>query len=208
MIASPKTLRAAAQHLSQVDPILAPVIQAVGDCRIEPHHAYYQELIESIIGQQLSILAAAAIRKRFVAAFDGQFPTPEQLLAADHNSLRSLGLSNAKARYIHDLAEHVYDGRLQFDDFDDLTNEEIIARCTAVKGIGEWTVHMFLIFCMGRLNVLPVGDLGIKNGMQKLYNLPQKPSSADMQHVASTHHWAPYESVASWYVWQSLKLSD
>jgi DNA-3-methyladenine glycosylase II len=107
-----------------------------------------------------------------------------------------------------DLALHVLDGSVVLDKFDDFTNEEIITELTVVKGIGEWTVHMFLIFCMGRSDVLPVGDLGIKNGIRKLYGLQSQTTPDDITRIAAQNHWHPYESVASWYVWQSLKLPD
>ena len=113
-------------------------------------------------------------------------------------------MSRQKASYIQDLASKVIDGSVQFHHLDQLSNDEIIAELTQIKGVGVWTVHMFLLFCMGRLDVLPVGDLGIKNGVQKLYNLPEKPSAEEVERIAEKNNWHPYESVASWYVWQSL----
>jgi len=197
---------AAAEHLIRNDPILAAVIRAVGPFPLMPHTNYYQELVQSILGQQLSLQSAVAIEARFVALFEGVFPTPELLLKTSPDNLRAVGLSRAKAVYVLDLAEHVVDGRITFVTIDTLSNQEIIAELTAVKGIGEWTVHMFLIFCMGRLDVLPTGDLGIKNGIHKLYDLPSKPTADDITDLAARNNWHPYESVASWYVWQSLKL--
>jgi DNA-3-methyladenine glycosylase II len=102
------------------------------------------------------------------------------------------------------LAQHVIDGRVKFDHLDGLSNDQIIAELTAVKGVGEWTAHMFMMFCMGRLDVLAHGDLGIKNGVQKLYGLHKQPDAATIQRLAKKHHWHPYESVACWYVWHSL----
>jgi len=203
-IASPETLTAAAEHLQAHDPYLRPVIIHSGLCTIEPHHDYYRELVESIVGQQLSVKAAAAIRRKFLALFDGAFPEPVEILAKTPEELRSAGLSWAKTKYIQDLAQHVIDGNIKFDHFDSLSNEEIIVELTSVKGIGEWTAHMFLMFLMGRLDILPVGDLGIKNGVQKLYGLKQQPNAKDIQKIAQKYHWHPYESVASWYVWESL----
>lgn len=201
-----RTVREAADYLTRHDPVLAPVIAAVGPCPLRPHTNYYQELVESILGQQLSLQAAAAIEARFVALFEGVFPTPEQILSVDANTLRGIGFSRAKAAYVQDLARHVLDGTVVLDKFDDISNEEIITELTAVKGIGEWTVHMFLIFCMGRIDVLPIGDLGIKNGVRKLYGLESQPKPEDIIGIAEGNHWHPYESVACWYVWQSLKL--
>lgn len=201
-----QTVQEAAEYLSAHDAVLAPVIKQAGLCPLRPHTNYYQELVESILGQQLSLQAAAAIEARFVALFEGAFPTPEQILSVDADTLRGIGFSWAKAAYIQDLARHVLDGSVVLDKFDDFSNEEIISELTPVKGIGEWTVHMFLIFCMGRIDVLPVGDLGIKNGIRKLYGFAVQPKPEDIIKIAEANHWHPYESVASWYVWQSLKL--
>jgi DNA-3-methyladenine glycosylase II len=136
--------------------------------------------------------------------FDGTFPAPEQILAKDIEQLRDVGLSRPKAAYVLDLAQHVLDGRLKFDHLDDLSNDEVIRELVAVKGIGEWTAHMFLMFCMGRLDVLPVGDLGIKNGIKKVYSLEHSPTPEEIKEIADKNNWHPYESVASWYIWQSL----
>jgi DNA-3-methyladenine glycosylase II len=200
-----KEAKKAAVYLSDADPTLAPVIAEVGLCPLRPHRSYYQELVESIIGQQLSIHAAAAIEGRFVALFDGTFPIPEQILETDVETLRGIGFSYAKARYVQDLALHVLEGKVKFDHLDSLDNQAVIAELTAVKGIGVWTVHMFLMFCMGRADVLPTGDLGIRNGIRKLYDFADVPTPQQIEELALKNHWHPYESVASWYVWQSLK---
>lgn len=194
----------AAEHLKRRDPILARVIDANGLCTIQPHDNYYQALVSSIIGQQLSVKAAASIRQRFETLFGGHFPTPEQILQTDTETLRSAGLSRPKIQYIFDLAKHIHDGELLIEKLPELSNEEIIRELVAVKGIGEWTAHMFLIFSLGRLDVLPVGDLGIRNGVQRLYGLPTIASAADIIAIATKYQWHPYESIASWYVWQSL----
>ncbi len=201
---SPTTHQQAANHLAAHDPQLAGVIAKVGLCKILPHTNYYQDIVESIIGQQLSVKAAATITKRFRELFGAQFPTPQQILDKDIDSLRSVGLSRSKALYIQDLAQHVMDGRLSFDGLDDLSNQEIITKLTAVKGIGEWTAHMFLMFCMGRTDILAWGDLGIRNSIKKLYNLTDNPSPADIKNIATTYNWHPYESIACWYLWQAL----
>ncbi|HYH75674.1 MAG TPA: DNA-3-methyladenine glycosylase [Candidatus Saccharimonadales bacterium] len=194
----------AAEHLARHDPHLAPVIAKVGRCTIEPHTNYYQALVMSIIGQQLSVKAAATIKQRFTALFEGTIPTPEQIVATDVEQLRSVGLSGQKAKYVRDLAEHALDGRIRFDDIESLSNDEIIARLTDVKGIGEWTVHMFLMFAMGRTDVLAHGDLGVRNGIRRLYELEHTPSPDDIRDLAATYDWHPYESVACWYMWQFL----
>jgi DNA-3-methyladenine glycosylase II len=204
-IASPDTLQQAATHLASHDPILATVIEDSPLPNIKPHKLYYQELVESIISQQLSVKAAASILKRFVDLFEGEeFPTPDQILEVDIETLRGVGLSRQKANYIQDLAVKVLEGTIRFNHLDVLSNEDVVKELTQIKGVGVWTVHMFLLFCMGRLDVLPVGDLGIKNGMQRLYDLPTRPEPEDMEKIAKKNNWHPYESVASWYVWRSL----
>ena len=197
-------LRKGVQHLRTNDPVLAPVIERVGLPTFAPHGNYYQELVDSIISQQLSVKAAATIEKRFVKLFNDTFPAPEQILQKSVEELRTVGLSGQKASYIRDLAQHIVDGSVKFDHLDALTNEEIIAELTAVKGIGEWTVHMFLLFCMGRLNVLATGDLGIRNGVKQLYGLEALPTPQEVQIIATRHNWQPYEGVACWYIWQAL----
>jgi len=171
---------------------------------MRPHKNYYQELVESIIGQQISVKAGAAIRKRFVALFGGQFPPPQTILQKSVDELRTAGLSRGKATYVRDLAQHVVDGKLRFDHLDELSNEQVIAELLPVKGIGEWTAHMFLMFCMGRLDVLAHGDLGIRLGIQKLYRLKTLPSPNEIKKLAAKNNWHPYESIACWYIWQSL----
>lgn len=202
MSASNKQL--AADHLAQNDPILAAVIHQRGVPQIKKHTNYYQALVGSIISQQLSVKAAATIEKRFLGLFGDTFPTPEQILEKDIETLRSVGLSRPKAGYIQDLARRVLDGTVKFDHLDQLSNDEIVAELTLVKGIGEWTVHMFLMFCMGRDDVLPIGDLGIKNGIKALYELDHVPTADEIITIAKNGNWHPYETIASWYIWQSL----
>jgi DNA-3-methyladenine glycosylase II len=193
--------------LAARDPMLASVIATSPPPTFRAHTHYYQTLVESIISQQLSVKAAYTIQQRFRALFGESFPSPEALLERTVEELRAVGLSRPKAAYIHDLARHILDGTVRFDTLDRLSNEAIVTELTSVKGIGEWTVHMFLIFCMGRLDVLPIGDLGIRNGVAHLYNLDAVPLPADVARIAQEHHWSPYESVASWYLWESLKMT-
>lgn len=205
-IASPSELKRASQYLMVQDPVLAVIIKQVGPCTIVPHKNYYQALCDAIISQQLSVRAAATIESRFKDLFGSKdFPPAEAILTKDIEELRSAGLSGAKANYIRDLAQHIVDGKLKFDKFNQQSNQEIITTLLDVKGIGEWTAHMFLMFCMGRLDVLPIGDLGIRNGVSKLYGLKKVPTPEQVTKLAKRNHWSPYESVASWYVWQSLK---
>lgn len=201
---TPATQQAAA-YLRSHDPFLATIIDATAaHPPFVAHTNYYHELASSIISQQLSVKAAATIEGRFKALFGGAFPEPEQILTKDTEELRAVGLSYQKAGYIQDLARHILDGSVRFDTLDQLSNADIITELTKVKGIGEWTVHMFLIFCMGRLDVLPTGDLGIRTGIMRLYNLDTLPKPDDIRLIAEQHQWHPYESVASWYIWQSL----
>ncbi|HSX43590.1 MAG TPA: DNA-3-methyladenine glycosylase [Candidatus Saccharimonadales bacterium] len=194
----------AAEYLAKTDPVLAPVIAAHGLCTIRPNEDYYQELVDAIISQQLSVHAARSIEQRFRALFGGRFPAPDEILSKDVETLRGIGFSRAKASYVLDLAQHIVDGKVRFDHLDRLSNEAVIAELTAVKGIGVWTAHMFLMFCMGRTDVLPVGDLGIRNGIRKLYGFADAPTPDQITELARAHGWHPYESIASWYIWQSL----
>lgn len=204
LIATPDTLREAEEYLMAHDPVLKQVIDKYRPCDITPHSNYYQELVESIVGQQLSVKAARAIRQKFVALFGGTFPSPERILQKQPEEFRAAGLSWAKAKYVRDIAEHVVGGKIRFDHLDQLSNEEVIKELTDIKGVGEWTAHMFLIFLMGRLDILPVGDLGIKNGIRQLYGFKDIPTIDQMLYVAKKNCWHPYESVASWYIWASL----
>ena len=203
-LASLENFKKAANYLSSHDAILGEVIKNAPLPAFVPHKNYYQELVESIVSQQLSVKAAATILKRFKELFSSDFPTPEDILATDIETLRSVGLSRQKASYIKDLATRVLEGSIRFSHLDTLSNQGVIDELVQIKGVGVWTVHMFLLFCMGRLDVLPTGDLGIKNGMYKLYALPEKPTPQNMETIALNNKWHPYESVASWYVWHSL----
>lgn len=203
-LATKENLRKAAEHLAKHDSKLAPIIKQVGLATFVPHQDYYGALVNSIIGQQLSVKAAASIKQRFRDLFGGKLPSPEEILQKSVEELRSVGFSNAKARYVHDLAEHVIDGRVRFDKLDQQSNEEIIAGLTDVKGVGEWTVHMFLMFCMGRLDVLATGDRGVRNGIRDLYGFTDVPTPEQVKEIAHKYHWHPYETVACWYIWRTL----
>lgn len=198
-------LKKATDNLRLSDPALGSIIDRGPRCDLHPHSDYFRSLAGSIIGQQLSVKAAATIRDRFGGISGTDFPSPEQVIKMSEEVMRSVGLSRAKVAYVKDLATHVLDGRLDFTHISTMTNEEIIGVVSGVKGIGEWTAHMFLIFCVGRLDVLPTGDLGVRKGMQTLYGLPELPSPVDMQAIAERNRWTGYESVASWYVWRSLE---
>lgn len=203
-LATPTSLQTAADHLLANDSVLSPIIERVGLATFEPHTDYYSALVNSIIGQQVSVQSAAAVKRRLQELFNGHYPTPDEILATDEETLRSVGLSRQKQSYIRDLAQHIVDSKVTFDRIATQSNDEIIAELTDVKGIGVWTAHMFLMFAVGRLDVLPIGDLGVRNGIRELYGFEQTPTPAEVTEIALKHGWHPYESVASWYVWRSF----
>jgi DNA-3-methyladenine glycosylase II len=200
-----KQLLIGQSHLAASDPIIKQLIARYGDCQIRPHQDYYSELVTSIVGQQLSIKAAAAIWQRILVLAGGQPPTPEQLIAADSEKLRSAGLSRPKIGYVKDLAQHIIDGRLDMDNIASLPNDQIIEQLTAVKGIGEWSAHMFMLFGLGRLDILPWGDLGIRKAAANLYGFGDLATKDDIVSIAKKYNWHPYESIAAWYLWKSLE---
>jgi DNA-3-methyladenine glycosylase II len=162
----------------------------------------YGALLRSIVGQQLSTKAARSIYTRLTDLFDGHAPTPRQLLDTDPERVRSVGLSRAKVAYLRDLAEHVEDGELDLEALPELPDEEVSEQLTAIKGLGQWTVDMFLIFHLGRPDILPVGDLGIRRAVQIGYGLDELPKPAELETIAES--WRPYRSLASLYLWTSL----
>jgi DNA-3-methyladenine glycosylase II len=162
----------------------------------------YGALLRSIVGQQLSTKAARTIYERLTELFGGRAPTPAELLEADPESIRGAGLSRPKVAYLRDLAEHVEDGELELDRLAELPDEEVSVQLTAVKGLGQWTADMFLIFHLGRPDVLPVGDLGIRRAVEGLYGLPELPAAAELEQIAEP--WRPHRSLACLYLWRSL----
>ncbi len=197
--------RSARLHLSKNDPVLARIIAEVGTLGIIPRIERFQALVRSIIFQQLAGAAANAIYNRFVGLFPGGFPTPEQVLAKSDAELRSVGLSEKKALYIKDLAEHVKEGKLNFHRFHLMDDDEIIADLTRVKGIGVWTAEMFMMFNLGRPDVMPAGDLGVQNAIMRHYRMRQRPNRKRLLKLAE--RWRPYRSAAAWYLWRSLDIT-
>lgn len=195
------------RHLRRRDPVMRELIRRLGKLdpearrRGRPADAY-GALLRSIVGQQLSTKAAASIYGRVTELFGGRTPSPEELLAYDPEGLRGAGLSRAKVAYMRSLAEHVVGGTLELDELDELSDEEITAELTAVKGLGVWTAHMFLIFHLQRPDVLPVGDLGVRNAARLLYDLDELPKPAELEALAEP--WRPYRSLGSLYLWRSL----
>jgi DNA-3-methyladenine glycosylase II len=162
----------------------------------------YGSLVRTIVGQQLSTKAARTIYGRLAALFGGKPPTPPELIAAEEEALRAAGLSRQKIGYLRDLAARVQSGELELDLLDELPDEEISARITAVKGLGQWSADMFLMFHLRRPDVLPVGDLGIRRAVEQLYRLPGLPDADDLRTLAEP--WRPWRTLACLYLWESL----
>jgi DNA-3-methyladenine glycosylase II len=162
----------------------------------------YGALVRSIVGQQLSTKAAATIYGRLTELFGGRTPTPRELLDADPDAIRAAGMSRPKISYLRSLAEHVLSGELELDRLDELSDEEIVAELTAVKGLGVWTAHMFMIFHLSRPDVLPVGDLGVRNAARAVYDLDELPVPAELERLAEP--WRPHRSLGALYLWRSL----
>lgn len=197
----------AIRHLKKVDPVLANVIDTVGKCTLVPRMegTHFDYVVRSIVYQQLSGKAAATIHGRFLDLLDKKKPAPAQILKIEEPALRKAGLSGQKARYIRSVAEQTHSGQLAIEMLHELNDEEIIAALTQVKGIGVWTVQMFLMFRLGRPDVLPVGDLGIQKGVQRAYGLRKLPKPERVQKIGKK--WAPYRTVGSWYMWRLLDVT-
>jgi DNA-3-methyladenine glycosylase II len=188
--------------------VLAGLIDAagpLGDARDgrPDRDDHYGALVRAIAGQQLSVLAARAIYGRLTARFDGRPPTPQEILDDDPEQLRAAaGFSRAKVSYLRSLAEHVISGELELERLDDLGDDEAIAELVAVKGIGLWTAHMFLMFQLERPDVLPVGDLGIRRAIEIAYRLDGLPDAGTIEKIAEP--WRPQRTLACRYLWRSL----
>ena len=164
----------------------------------------YGALVRTIAGQQLSVLAARAIWTKLLAYFDGRVPTPQEILDQDPETLRAAaGFSRAKVVYLRSLAEHVLAGELELERLAELPDDDVIAALTAVKGIGEWSSHMFLMFTLHRPDVLAVGDLGVRNAAMRAYDLPAPPKAAELEALAEP--WRPHRTRACLYLWRSLE---
>lgn len=194
-------------YLKQNDHILSAVIERAGPCTLVPHYDYFGELVSSIAGQQLSVKAADSILKKMKMLCGEKF-LPEVITGLSHDELRGCGLSNPKVRYIKDLAEKVASGELDPEKTASLPDEEVIKELTKVKGIGIWTCHMFLIFTLGRPDVLPYGDLGIKRAIAKRYGFESYPDENQVKELSVRFKWSPYNTIASWYLWKSLEFND
>jgi DNA-3-methyladenine glycosylase II len=195
-------MKEAIHHLRRNDSVLAEIIRRVGDYRIEFREPGFETLVKSIVYQQLSGRVASIIFERLAKAAGGGL-TPASVLKLRPQRMRKLGLSKQKTEYIRDLARHTRDKRVVFEELGGLSDAEVIERLTEVKGIGVWTVHMFLMFALRRTDVLPVGDLGIRNAIKAAYGLKESPTPAEVEAMGA--RWRPYCTVASWYLWRSLE---
>jgi DNA-3-methyladenine glycosylase II len=200
---SPKAVAA----LREADPVMARLIDEHAaivrrDLKRERPGDAYGALLRSIVGQQLSTKAARTIYGRLTDIFDGHAPTPRQLLDTDPELIRAAGLSRPKVAYLRDLAQHVEDGTLELERLPELPDEEVSAQLTAIKGLGQWTADMFLMFHLGRPDVLPVGDQGIRRAVKVEYRLRKLPDPKRLEKIARP--WRPYRTLACLYLWSSL----
>lgn len=196
-------MRKAILHLKKSDPVLRVIIERVGPYRIEYGEPTFHSLAEAILYQQLNGRAAETIFKRFREQ-TGDPVTPEGILKLSDAEMRAVGLSKQKTAYLRDLAQKTKDGLLNFQRLADMTDAEVIEHLTQVKGVGVWTAHMFLMFTLRRPDVLPTGDYGVQSAMKKHYRKRKLPKPKDMEKIAKA--WAPYRSVACWYLWRSMDI--
>jgi DNA-3-methyladenine glycosylase II len=195
--------RKAVLHLKASDPVLAAIIERIGPCKMEFGEPTFHSLAEAILYQQLNGKAAVTIFNRF-AALAGNPLTPEGILKLTDAQMREVGLSRQKTSYLRDLSEKTRAGLLEFERMPEMTEEDVIAHLTQVKGVGVWTAHMFLMFTLRRPDILPVGDYGVQAAMKKHYKKRKWPKPDVMQKIAKP--WTPYRSIACWYLWKSMDV--
>ncbi|MZH03687.1 MAG: DNA-3-methyladenine glycosylase 2 family protein [Nitrospinae bacterium] len=190
------------QHFDEKDTVMAGVIRRGGPFKLNRNKNYFQVLCKAIVGQQISTKAAESINHRFQTLFSGNRPTPKKVQGLAEKQLREVGLSGQKVKYMKDLSEKFIDGTVRPHLMAYQDNEEIIQQLTKVYGIGRWTAEMFLIFSLNRLDVLPVGDLGLRAGVRQLYNMRALPSPDRVRALGKK--WQPYATVGTWYTWRTL----
>lgn len=197
---------AAERHLARVDKVLAGLIKKVGPCRLKPkRRSAYEALVQAVVFQQLNGTAATTILGRVKALFPGRFPAPEDLLGAPDEQLRGAGLSRAKVAALKDIAEKTLSGMVPGPRaIARMADAEIVEHLTAVRGVGPWTAEMFLIFTLGRPDVLPATDYGVRKGFAQVYGWKELPKPAEL--LAYGERWRPHRTVASWYFWRALEL--
>jgi DNA-3-methyladenine glycosylase II len=197
-------MKTAITHLKKSDAVLAAIIDRAGAYKIHYREPGFETLVRSIVSQQLNGRAADTIFGRLSAAAKADPMTPESILKLRPAKMRSLGLSGQKMKYIRELARMTRDGEVNFEHCVTLEDDAVVEHLTRVKGVGVWTVHMFLMFALRRHDVLPTGDLGIRMAMKKAYALEDLPKPEEMEKIAAA--WRPYSSVACWYLWRSLEV--
>lgn len=193
-------------HLRAADRRLGTIIDRVGPCRLRPRGPVYQSLFRAVLYQQLAGNAAAAIMRRVCEPYGGRIPLPEEFIAAADADLRAAGLSRQKTAYLRDLASAFAERRLSGPRISKLSDDDVVSAVTTVHGVGEWTAHMLLMFSLGRPDVLPVGDYGVRKAVQQIYRLRELPKKDKMEKIAAP--WRPYRTIASWYLWRSLDPQD
>jgi DNA-3-methyladenine glycosylase II len=188
------------RHFESRDRVMAGLIRRHGPLRLKRNRRYFLVLCTAIISQQISTRAAATITARFHGLFGGQRPTPGRVLAARPEALKGVGLSRQKTAYLKDLSRHFEEKIIRPQRLRFMNNDEVVLKLTAVHGIGRWTAEMFLIFSLGRMNVLPVGDLGLQAAIQNIYRLKERPGVKELR--ALGEKWHPLETVGTWYAWR------
>ena len=184
------------------DPRMRKIINNVGRCEIRVIRNKYEALVDAIITQQISDAAGKAIAKRFRDLF-GKFPKPIDVINMSDSDLRSSGISRMKVEYIKDISNKIESKQLNFRKIAQKNDEEIISELTKIRGIGRWTAEMFLIFGLGRMDILPLGDLGLRRGIQNMYLMSKEPDDKTIIHIAKK--WIPYRTVATWYIWRGVR---
>jgi DNA-3-methyladenine glycosylase II len=199
-------IQQALRHIRRRDPIMRDVIRKAGPFTMRPNRNRFRALVSSILSQQISGKAAASIKARLVEHVKPDQISPQSIARLTPDRLRTVGVSNQKARYLLDLAERVVSGELRLDRISRMRDEEVIEALIQVKGIGVWTAQMFLIFSLGRPDVFPHDDLGVRMAIRNLYGLEDLPTKEVSHKIAEP--WRPYASVASWYCWRSLEFKE
>ena len=184
------------------DKKLKKIILSVGECEIKTISNPFEALVEAIITQQISDSAGKSISKKFKILFGKKYPTPSDIVKLSIDEIKSVGLSRMKAEYIFDISQMIVDKKLNFKIFKKMSNDDVISNLTKIRGIGKWTAEMYLIFALGRMDVFPLGDLGLINGIKKLYNL-ENPSTDEILKI--TNNWIPYRTIGTWYIWRGVK---
>lgn len=199
-------MKRALAHIRRADPVLARVIERVGPYRLRPRAegTHFDAVARAVVYQQLSGKAAGTIYGRLLARYGGRPPAPEELLRTPDEALRAVGLSRQKLGYLKDLAGRAVSGEIDFERLHELDDAAIVAALTRVKGVGVWTAQMFLMFRLGRPDVLPTLDLGIQNAVKRAYRLRARPTPAKIEAIG--RRWSPWRTVACWYLWRSLDV--